>query len=164
MHLFDNDLTGLRESDTTLAGDKPGPIIDTGFARIGLTTCYDLRFPEMYQCLRLRGADMILAPSAFTMRTGQAHWDVLIRARALDAQSFLVCAAQAGEHYAQRQSYGCSAVVSPWGDVLGQLGCDDGTIHTEGECLFVEVDPHRVQTARDRIPLEKHRKEVSFYS
>ena len=118
----------------------------------------------MYLSLRRRGAEIILAPSAFTMRTGLAHWDLLIRARALDSQCYLVCAAQAGQHYNQRQSYGCSAVVSPWGEILAQFGCDDGVSSAEGDCLFVEVDPRRVLTARDRIPLEEHRKKPAFWT
>ena len=85
-------------------------MVDTGFARIGLTTCYDLRFPEMYAALRDRGAEILLVPSAFTYRTGRAHWEVLLRARAIENQCFVVAAAQSGRHNDKRESYGQSMV------------------------------------------------------
>ena len=86
-------------------------MVDTGFARIGLTTCYDLRFPEMYAALRDRGAEILLVPSAFTYRTGQAHWEVLLRARAIENQCFVIAAAQSGRHNDKRESYGQSMVI-----------------------------------------------------
>ncbi|GFH05871.1 CN hydrolase domain-containing protein, partial [Haematococcus lacustris] len=125
IHLFDVDVPNgpvLMESRTTAPGDKlvvcPGP----GGLQLGLTTCYDLRFPELYQRLTWElGAQLIAVPSAFTKITGAAHWEVLLRARAIECQAYVVAAAQAGRHNEKRESWGHAMIVDPWGEVIGRL-------------------------------------------
>ena len=145
IHLFDNPLTGLVESKTTESGETLCAV-DIGFARIGMTVCYDLRFPEMYGALCRQlppvddvatssssgsrhssphpqyglGAEIVLVPSAFTVPTGQAHWLTLLRARAIENQCYVVAAAQVGRHNDRRESYGESVIINPWGEVLAK--------------------------------------------
>ncbi len=128
MHLFDVDLpdgTSLRESDATTHGH------DVVVARVrdvplGMTVCYDLRFPELYRALERRGARVVTVPSAFTLTTGKDHWHVLLRARAIENQVFVLAPAQHGKHPRGRQTYGKSLIVDPWGDVLAQCGEGEG--------------------------------------
>ena len=119
LKLFDVDLPHLRirESDAIVAGREPPPVIDTSIGRIGLTICFDLRFPEIYLDLRRRGAELVLVPSNFTARTGAAHWQVLLRARAIENQCFVAAPAQVGQHNPRYRSWGHSMVVDPWGEV-----------------------------------------------
>jgi predicted amidohydrolase len=116
---------------------------------LGMTTCYDLRFPEQYKALARAGADFLAVPSAFTRQTGEAHWEVLLRARAIETGCFVLAAAQGGDHEVGRATYGHSMIVSPWGEVLAEAGEEPGII-------AAEIDPAQVAAARQRIPALKH--------
>jgi len=149
MHLFDVDLadgTRLRESDATHAGAAPSTL-DLNDVKIGLSVCYDLRFPELYRDLNAR---ILLVPAAFTVTTGKDHWHVLLRARAIENQAFVIAAAQHGKHPRGRQTYGKSLVVDPWGDVLAQ--CAEG----EGFALAT-LDFAAQDRVRAALPALKHR-------
>ena len=130
-HLFDVEIPGkfkLQESDWTVAGAEmkpPAAVVAAGGLRVGLGICYDLRFPEMAQYLARRGADVITYPSAFTVATGLAHWESLLRARAIETQCYVVAAAQTGKHNEKRSSFGHSVIIDPWGTVVAQ--CREGT-------------------------------------
>ncbi|MCY7271085.1 MAG: carbon-nitrogen hydrolase family protein [Sphingomonas bacterium] len=156
MHLFDVDLpTGerWRESAVYRAGDGPVVVRDTPVGSLGLTICYDLRFPAMFERLSEAGAHTIAVPAAFTVPTGEAHWHVLLRARAIEAGLFVVAAAQSGHHEDGRSTFGHSLVVDPWGDVLVDGG--------EGEkTLFAEIDLERIAEVRSRIPVLSHRRVI----
>ncbi len=132
IHLFDVDLpdgTSLKESASSTAGDAP-VVADVrageGSVRVGMTVCYDLRFPELYRALGALGARVVTIPSAFTLTTGKDHWHVLMRARAIENEVFVLAAAQHGKHPRGRQTYGKSLIVDPWGDVLAQCGEGEG--------------------------------------
>ena len=146
--LFDARLpdgTQLRESRHTAAGERgQDVVVATSTLSLGLSICFDLRFPEHYQRLRARGADVLLVPSAFTRPTGAAHWEVLLRARAIETQCFVVAPAQCGEHGGGRSSWGHSLVISPWGDVLADAGEEPGT-------LVVDLDTQALTDARARF-------------
>lgn len=117
---------------------------------VGLSVCYDLRFPELYRAHADKGADLLLVPSAFTFTTGQAHWEVLLRARAIENLAYVVAAAQGGEHVNGRRTWGQSLVASPWGEVLAQ--------QPQGEAVVLaEVDPARLQSVRQQLPALSHR-------
>ena len=153
IHLFDVDLpTGesLRESHAYQGGDC-AVLAETPFGRLGLTICYDMRFPHLYHALAQAGADIFTVPSAFTVPTGQAHWHVLLRARAIETGSFVIAAAQGGRHESGRETYGHSLIVSPWGDVLAEGGTEPGV-------LMADLDPGAVAEARRRIPALMHAK------
>jgi len=135
VHLFDVDLadgTSLRESDSTSAGHDPGMacVVRVRDVQVGMTVCYDLRFPELFRALERRGARVLTVPSAFTLTTGKDHWHVLLRARAIENQCFVLAAAQHGKHVSKggkvRQTYGKSLIVDPLGDVLAQAGEGEG--------------------------------------
>lgn len=156
MHLFDVDLpTGesWRESATYHAGDGPVVVRNTPVGSLGLTICYDLRFPAIFERLSEAGADVIAVPAAFTVPTGTAHWHVLLRARAIEAALFIVAAAQSGQHADGRSTYGHSLVIDPWGDVLIDGG--DGE-----QLLFAEIDLERIAEVRARIPVLQHRRAI----
>src|ERR1700682_3804266 len=124
IHMFDIDLPG-GESYRESANYQPGEtavIADLPWGRIGLTICYDMRFPALYRALAETGASFLTAPSAFTVRTGEAHWHTLLRARAIENGCFVCAAAQAGTHESKRQSYGHSLIVAPWGEILAEGG------------------------------------------
>ena len=156
MHLFDVDLpTGesWRESAAYQAGDRPVVVRGTPVGTLGLTICYDLRFPAIFERLSEAGAELIAVPAAFTVPTGKAHWHVLLRARAIEAGLFIVAAAQSGQHEDGRTTFGHSLVVDPWGEVLMDGG--------EGEkLLFAEIDLGRIAEVRSRIPVLRHRRTV----
>ena len=156
MHLFDVDLpTGesWRESAVYQAGGEAVVIRGTPVGTLGLTICYDLRFPAIFERLSEAGAEVIAVPAAFTVPTGEAHWHVLLRARAIEAGLFVVAAAQSGRHDDGRETYGHSLVVDPWGEVL----IDGG----EGErLLFADLDLERIADVRSRIPVMKHRRTI----
>ena len=148
IHLFDATLPGLRqyrESDTYAGGDR-AVVADLGPIKLGLTICYDVRFPALHHALATAGAGLIAVPAAFTVPTGQAHWDVLLRARAIETGCFVIAAAQAGQHQNGRATYGHSMIVDPWGKILGEL---DG--ETPG-VLVTDIDPAAVAEARGRVP------------
>jgi predicted amidohydrolase len=156
MHLFDVDLpTGesWRESAVYRAGEAPAVVRGTPVGALGLTICYDLRFPAIFERLSEAGAEVIAVPAAFTVPTGEAHWHVLLRARAIEAGLFVVAAAQSGRHDDGRATYGHSLVVDPWGQVLVDGG--------EGEqLLFAEIDLGRIGEVRSRIPVLSHRRTI----
>jgi predicted amidohydrolase len=131
LHLFDVDIPGgatLRESDGTVAGDAP-LVVPVGPARVGVTICYDVRFPELYREMALnQGAEVFLVPAAFTAHTGRAHWHLLLRARAIEDQCWVVAAAQWGRHDDRRESFGHSLVIDPWGTVVAEREAGDGVI------------------------------------
>jgi nitrilase len=152
IHLFDVDLAGaqLRESRSVAPGEKVVAAA-TRLGRIGLSVCYDLRFPELYRALVDQGAEILLVPSAFTVPTGSAHWEILLRARAIESQAFVVAAGQWGVHNHSRRSWGHSMIVDPWGTILAQV--PDG----EGIAL-AELDFAQLRSVRDRLPSLRHRR------
>ncbi|MBC7548863.1 MAG: carbon-nitrogen hydrolase family protein [Polaromonas sp.] len=117
---------------------------------VGLSVCYDLRFPELYRAYANQGADLLLVPSAFTFTTGQAHWEVLLRARAIENLAYVVAAAQGGSHVNGRRTWGQSLVASPWGDVLAQQSQGEGVV-------LAELDAAHLQSARQQLPVLSHR-------
>lgn len=119
LKLFDVELPHLtiKESDSIVPGDAPPPVIDTPIGKVGLTICFDVRFPDLYQHLRRKGAQVVFVPSNFTAPTGAAHWDVLLRARAVENQVYLAAPAQQGQHNPKFASFGHTALVDPWGSV-----------------------------------------------
>ena len=153
IHLFDVDIPGkvtLRESETTEAG-REIVSVSTPLAKLGLTICYDVRFPELYRKLAVDdAAEIVLVPSAFTIPTGEAHWHVLLRARAIENQCYIVAPAQVGRHNEKRASYGHSLVVDPWGEVLAEI--EEGT-----GIAVADVDPGRLTEVRRRLPCYDHR-------
>lgn len=156
IHLFDVDLpTGetWRESAVYAAGDQPR-IVDTPLGPLGLSICYDIRFPALFQQLSASGATIFAAPAAFTVPTGHAHWHTLLRARAIESGCFLIAAAQTGQHADGRQTFGHSLVVDPWGEVLLDMGEKPGL-------AFAELDMEKVEQVRGRIPVIKHRRTIS---
>ncbi|KAI9829838.1 MAG: Carbon-nitrogen hydrolase [Phylliscum demangeonii] len=164
VHLFDVDLHHfhgpvLKESASVEPGRCILPPFDTAVGRVGLMICFDLRFPEISLALRRQHAQILAYPSAFTVPTGRAHWTVLLRARAIETQSYVIAAAQVGRHNEKRRSYGHSMVVDPWGDVVAELdGCDaglDGESAGGGEpqLATVDIDLQRLEKVRREMPL-----------
>ena len=156
IHLYDVDLpTGesWRESSVYSAGDGVVLVNGTPVGKLGLTICYDLRFPGLFARLAEADADVISVPSAFTVPTGQAHWHILLRARAIEAGLFVVAAAQVGAHEDGRRTYGHSLVVDPWGEVLLDMGTDKGV-------GFADIDLKRISEVRSRIPALNHRRPI----
>ena len=147
MHLFDIDMPGLehlKESRAISAGTEL-VVVDAGFAKLGLSICYDLRFPELYRALSAQGAEVLLVPSAFTDRTGKDHWEVLLRARAIENLCYVLAPAQWGRHSKNRASYGHAMIVDPWGMIVAQV--PDG----EGVALAV-LDFDRLHRLRAELP------------
>lgn len=147
IHLFDvsiKDGPTLQESRQTEAG-KQAVIVDTLFGRLGLTVCYDVRFPMLYQNLADQGAIAMSVPSAFTATTGALHWHTLLKARAIETQSYVIAPAQHGQHSKHRASYGHSLIVDPWGRVVAELADGDGYV-------IAQVDPQQVNQVRSEIP------------
>jgi predicted amidohydrolase len=156
LHLFDVDLpTGesWRESNVYSPGKGVVLVNGTPVGKIGLTICYDLRFPGLFARLAESDADVIAVPAAFTVPTGHAHWHVLLRARAIEAGLFVVAAAQVGRHEDGRQTFGHSLVVDPWGEVLLDMGEETGV-------GFADIDLKRISDVRSRIPALNHRKPI----
>ncbi len=155
VHLYDVDLPNgesWRESRTYTAG-KQAVAVDLPWGRLGVTICYDVRFSHLYRALAEAGCDFISAPACFTKQTGEAHWQVLHRARAIETGSFMISAAQGGKHEDGRETYGHSIIVDPWGRVLAEAGVAPGVI-------MAEIDPALVQDARARIPTLVHARQV----
>ncbi|KAL4435951.1 hypothetical protein ABPG77_000713 [Micractinium sp. CCAP 211/92] len=156
VHLFNVDVPGgpvLMESRFTAAGDRLAAC-DSPAGRLGLSVCYDLRFPELYQRLAFDyGAQVLLVPSAFTVATGRAHWEVLLRARAIETQCYVIAAAQAGRHNERRESYGHSLIIDPWGEVVGRL---DDPLATG--IAVAEIDFAKLASIRQRMPVAEHRR------
>jgi predicted amidohydrolase len=157
IHLFDVDLpTGesLRESHA-YDGGAEAVLVETPLGSIGLTICYDMRFPHLYRALAKAGAKLFTVPSAFTVPTGQAHWHVLLRARAIETGSFVLAAAQGGKHESGRETYGHSLIVSPWGEVLAEAGTEPGIV-------IADLDLAQADLARARIPALVHDRAMSL--
>jgi predicted amidohydrolase len=151
IHMFDVDLANgesYRESRNYRPGDL-AVVADLPWGRLGITVCYDLRFPALYRALAEAGASFFSIPSAFTRQTGEAHWHVLIRARAIENGCFVFAAAQGGKHENGRETFGHSLVVDPWGQILAEGGTEPGLI-------LADVDPAQVAAARSRIPSLNH--------
>ncbi len=157
MHMFDVDLaTGesWRESSTYRAG-KDVVTAETPIGRLGLTICYDLRFPALFQALGARSCDVISIPASFTIPTGEAHWHVLQRARAIEASAYVIAAAQVGTHADGRRTYGHSLVVDPWGEVLLDLGGEEAGLE------FADIDLARISEVRAQVPSLANRRQIA---
>lgn len=156
IHLFDVDLpTGesWRESNVYSAGQGVVLVNGTPVGKLGLTICYDLRFPMLFARIAEADADVISVPAAFTVPTGRAHWHILLRARAIEAGLYVVAAAQVGHHEDGRSTFGHSLVVDPWGEVLLDMGEETGV-------GFAEIDLKRISDVRSRIPALNHRRPI----
>jgi len=162
VHLFDMEIEGgpnMRESDSIEAGNSILPPFDTPFGKIGSMICYDLRFPEIALALKRQKADILTYPSAFTPATGVAHWHPLLRARAIETQTYVIAAAQVGAHNEKRSSYGHSIVISPWGEIIAELGGDDDKKERgdawEPEITLAEIDFESPKKIRSEMPLAR---------
>jgi predicted amidohydrolase len=156
IHLFDVDLAAVpggrrfRESETVEPGTAP-VVAETPWGGLGLSVCYDLRFPELYRELGKRGARMVTVPSAFTLETGKDHWHVLLRARAIENQVFLLAPAQFGSHGPTRRSYGHALVIDPWGAVIAECGDHEGFARAR-------IDFDYLDKVRSALPCLSHRR------
>jgi predicted amidohydrolase len=151
IHMFDIDL-GNGESYRESANYQPGEtavIADLPWGRMGLTICYDVRFPALYRALAEAGAVFLTVPSAFTRKTGEAHWHTLLRARAIENGAFVFAAAQAGLHENKRETYGHSLIIAPWGEILAEGGVEPGV-------FLAKIDPAKVEAARKTVPSLQH--------
>ena len=151
IHLFryDNGRERYDEGAAILAGSAP-TAVQAGPLRVGLSVCYDLRFPELYRSLMTPACDLISVPAAFTYTTGQAHWELLLRARAVENQCYVVASAQGGTHENGRRTWGHSMIVDPWGEVVA--------VHAEGVGVaMAEVDQARIRSVRSQLPALEHR-------
>lgn len=146
--LFDVELpqVSVRESDTIAPGEAPPPVVTTDIGQIGLSICFDLRFPELYQDMRRRGAEILFVPSNFTAQTGEAHWSVLLRARAIENQCYVAAPAQCGRHNPEYRSYGHTLAVDPWGRILCEAAEDTGL-------SFADVDLSYLRKVRAELPM-----------
>ena len=156
LHVFDVDLpTGerWRESAAIRPGDR-ATVAATPWGGLGLTVCYDLRFPHLFRALARAGADLIAVPAAFTVPTGEAHWQVLLRARAIETGAFILAPAQGGTHADGRRTWGRSMVVGPWGEVIAALD------HDRPDVLFADLDLSAVARARTAVPQLTHDRDV----
>jgi len=153
MHLFDvvvSETEAYQESATTEAGTDIS-VVDTPFGKIGLSVCYDIRFPELYRKMFDRGAEIFTIPAAFTLKTGAAHWEVLARSRAIENFCYVIGAAQTGTHENGRKTYGHSLIINPWGEVMHQLAEGQGVI-------TADIDLDALKQIRKNIPVDQHRK------
>src|SRR5271169_2050138 len=151
IHMFDVDLAGgesYRESNNYRAGEL-AVIADLPWGRLGLTVCYDLRFPALYRALAEAGSSFLAIPSAFTRQTGQAHWHVLNRARAIENGCFVFAAAQSGRHENGRETFGHSLIVDPWGRIIAEADAEPGVV-------LATIDPAQVRAARTKVPSLRH--------
>lgn len=151
IHLFDVQLANgesYRESSTVAGGDA-AVVADTALGKVGMTICYDVRFPQLYRALAHKGAFLVTVPSAFTVPTGEAHWHVLLRARAIENGVFIIAPAQGGTHANGRKTYGHSLIVAPWGEILAEAGTEPGVI-------VADIDPELSQAARAKVPSLQH--------
>ncbi|WP_029075527.1 carbon-nitrogen hydrolase family protein [Kaistia adipata] len=157
IHMFDVDLTGgesYRESATYRPGDT-AVVADLPWAKLGLTICYDVRFPALHRTLAKAGASVLAVPAAFTKKTGEAHWHVLLRSRAIETGSYVVAAAQAGHHEDGRDTFGHSVIIDPWGKILAEADDQPGFI-------IAEIDPAYSVTARQAIPALANARDFSL--
>jgi predicted amidohydrolase len=154
IHLFDVDVgdgQAYKESARMLAGGQ-AVVATTPWAKIGMTVCYDVRFPQLYRALAKAGAEILAVPSAFTQVTGEAHWHALLRARAIENGCFVIAPAQTGMHPGHRKTFGHALIVDPWGKVLADAGVEEGIITTD-------IDTQQVKQVRARIPSLEHDRE-----
>src|SRR3974390_1155265 len=157
IHMFDVNLANgesYRESNSYQPGDTAA-LADLPWGRIGLTICYDMRFPSLYRALAESGASFLTMPSPFTRKTGQAHWHVLLRARAIETGCFVFAAAQAGLHENKRETYGHSLIIAPWGEILAEGGTEPGI-------FMAKIDPSRVDAARKSVRSLQHGRRFSI--
>jgi deaminated glutathione amidase len=158
IHMFDVDLPNgesWRESATYTPGDQ-AVVVNVGEAKIGLAICYDLRFAELFRTYATHGAHILTLPAAFTEQTGQAHWHILLRARAIETGSFVIAAAQGGTHADRRQTYGHSLIIDPWGKILAEKA------DAEPGVIVADLDLAQVAATRARIPNLKNRREIAL--
>lgn len=156
IHLFDVDLANgesWRESAAYGPGEK-NVAVNTPWARLGLSICYDIRFPDLYSALTNAGAEILLIPAAFTVPTGKAHWHVLLRARAIEAGCFVIAPAQTGRHEDGRETFGHSCVIDPWGDILLDMDTETGL-------ALVDIEMERIAEIRSRIPAISNRRTIA---
>ena len=154
IHLFDVEVPGgerYRESATIASGEIVPVVVQTPIGRLGLSVCYDLRFPELYRALAAQGAEALCVPAAFTARTGQAHWEALLRARAIENQCFLIAPGQHGTHAGGRATYGHSLILDPWGEILAQQAEGDGVV-------AAPLSRQRLEQVRSTFPALTHRR------
>jgi len=154
IHLFDVEIMDSRESYTESMTIEPGDdvvVVDSPVGRLGLAVCYDLRFPELFRKMLDQGAEVFAVPSAFTAITGRAHWEVLVRARAVENLAYVIAAAQGGYHVNGRETHGDSMIVNPWGVVLDRLTRGSGVV-------LAEIDPGNLSTTRQQFPTISHRR------
>jgi predicted amidohydrolase len=153
IHLFDANLPGpekYQESDDFAAGNQEQiKVTDTSSGKLGLTICYDLRFPELYRKLAQKGAEIIFVPSAFTMQTGKDHWEVLLRARAIENQVYIIAPGQYGFHSERRESYGNSMIIDPWGKVISRASDRE-------EIIYADIDLEYLKKIRQKLPCLNH--------
>ena len=157
IHLFDIDIKGgirFMESDTLTPGEMV-TVIDTEFCKIGVAICYDVRFPELFRKMTLAGAKLVILPGAFNMTTGPAHWDLTMRARALDNQIYFAAVSPARDTEGPYQAYGNSCVVSPWGEFCGKTDARESIVYSK-------IDLEYVEDIRNQLPLLKHRKPSAY--
>lgn len=151
IHLFDVQLSPTefyKESDNFHAGEQ-AEIVETPLGTFGLSICYDVRFPDLYQTLALAGADFLTVPAAFTVPTGKAHWETLLRARAIETGCYVFAPAQCGSHDGGRQTWGHSMIISPWGEILAEAT-------EETEIIYADIDLELIKQVRHKIPKLKH--------
>ena len=153
MHLFDVDIPGVvfKESEIITAGDTV-TVVETPPLKIGVAICYDLRFPELFRLMALKGADIMVVPGAFNMTTGPVHWETTIRARAIDNQTYVAAVSPSSNTDLSYVAYGHSMVVDPWGNVVAQAGVDE-------EIIYASIDKNYIQKLRNELPLLKNRRE-----
>ncbi|MBE9193471.1 carbon-nitrogen hydrolase family protein [Gloeocapsopsis crepidinum LEGE 06123] len=153
VHLFDVNLPDgntYRESSTVMAGNQLPPVYSSkDLGNLGLSVCYDVRFPELYRHMALKGADILFVPAAFTAYTGKDHWQVLLQARAIENTCYIIAPAQTGQHYALRQSHGHAMIVDPWGVILSDAGNSPGV-------AIAEINPTRLEQVRRQMPSLQH--------
>jgi predicted amidohydrolase len=154
VHLFDVNLPDgntYRESNTVMAGNVLPPVYDSPeLGNLGLSVCYDVRFPELYRHLSQKGAEVLFVPAAFTAYTGKDHWEVLLKARAIENTCYVIAPAQTGCHYGRRNTHGHAMILDPWGAVLADAGDKPGV-------AIAEIDPVRLEQVRRQMPSLKHR-------
>ena len=158
IHLFDATLPGQRDyrESATYAGGDRAVVTEAAGLKLGLTICYDVRFPALHRALATAGAEVLAVPAAFTVPTGEAHWEVLLRSRAIETGSYVIAAAQAGQHENGGATWGHSMIIDPWGRILGQLGGDGPGV------LVAEIDPGEVAAARGKVPALANAREFSL--
>jgi predicted amidohydrolase len=161
LHLFDvavNDAHGEYKESNTFTYGQELSVIDSPIGTLGLSICYDLRFPSLYQSLRYQGCNVIIVPAAFTEVTGKAHWETLLKARAIETQCWVIAAAQGGTHEDERITWGHSMIINPWGEIVAGLEQDSGQKHNQQQngCLIATIDHTMTQDVRNNMPLMQH--------